>query len=151
MVMLADPDVRQWMPAGPVDDEAAALAWLRRGADWSSGEFAVWSIVDAQGRFSGNCMVVRIDADQRTAMVAYRTAPWARGKGLATAAVAAMTHWAFGPVGLERLELVHAVANPASCRVADKAGFVFEGTLAGGYRDDAGTRWDSHLHALLRG
>ena len=50
---------------------------------------------------------------------------------------------------LERLELVHAVANPGSCRVAKKAGYLLEGVSRRGFRDDAGHRWNSHLHARL--
>jgi RimJ/RimL family protein N-acetyltransferase len=46
--------------------------------------------------------------------------------------------------------LPHAVANRASCRIAEKTGFRLEGTEVGGYRDEHGVRWDSHVHGLLR-
>jgi RimJ/RimL family protein N-acetyltransferase len=54
-------------------------------------------------------------------------------------------------LGLERIELEHAVANEASCRVAERAGYRLEGTKRAGFRDDTGRRWDAHLHALVAG
>ena len=44
---------------------------------------------------------------------------------------------------------VHAVANPASCRVAEKAGFRLEGVLAQSHRYGDGVYHDEHLHARL--
>ena len=43
-----------------------------------------------------------------------------------------MCEWVFSlprPRPLERLELIHAVGNQASCRVADKAGFSLAAVL----------------------
>jgi RimJ/RimL family protein N-acetyltransferase len=52
-------------------------------------------------------------------------------------AVDAMASWAFDVAGFHRLDLEHAVANTASCRVAEKTGFAVEGApqrLAAGRR-----------------
>jgi RimJ/RimL family protein N-acetyltransferase len=68
---------------------------------------------------------------------------------VATAAVGAVTRWAFGALGVERITLPHAVDNLASCRVAEKCGFPPEGVLRGAYRADDGSRHDEHLHARL--
>jgi RimJ/RimL family protein N-acetyltransferase len=149
--MLLDPEVAQWNP-GPLDPTVGgARDWLVRSAQWSES-YVGWSVHDREdaGRYAGSAFLFHIDQDQLAGSVAYRTAPWARGRGAATSAVVAMTHFAFEVLGLERLSLPHAVANAASCRVADKAGFVLEGTEVGGYRDEQGLRWDSHLHGLLR-
>jgi RimJ/RimL family protein N-acetyltransferase len=56
----------------------------------------------------------------------------------------------FGELGLERLELFHALENTASCSAAQKAGFVVEGTLRRSYRYSDGILHDEHLHARLR-
>lgn len=51
--------------------------------------------------------------------------------------------------GLERLELGHRLNNPASCRVATRAGFLAEGIERQKLR--YGTqRFDVELHARLR-
>lgn len=147
--MSRDPAIMQWYSTGAVDREAAWL-WLLAGSDWSTGRHATWVVADAADRLVGNFSMVRIDTvDQYSAQVSYRTAPWARNRGVAVQALVAATRWAFDTLGLERLELPHAVANPASCRVAQKAGYLLEGLQRLGYRDQCGRRWDSHLHARL--
>nr|BFF20334.1 hypothetical protein GCM10025730_38550 [Promicromonospora thailandica] len=61
-----------------------------------------------------------------TAWMYYWLSPEARGKRYAAGALAAVSSWAFAS-GLYRLELGHRVNNPASCRVATRAGFQAEG------------------------
>ncbi|MDQ1020863.1 RimJ/RimL family protein N-acetyltransferase [Streptomyces afghaniensis] len=63
-----------------------------------------------------------------TAEVAYWTAPAARGRGVAARATTALDQWALDETGFHRLQLLHAVRNEASCRVASRAGFTLEGT-----------------------
>ena len=41
----------------------------------------------------------------------------------------------------------HAVANPASCKVALRAGFPLEGLLRQSFVYGDGQRYDEHLHA----
>ena len=73
----------------------------------------------------------------------------ARGRGAATAAVTEVTTWSFTSLGIQRVELCHAVANPASCRVAVKAGYAIEGTLRSSWAHDDGHRYDEHIHGRL--
>ena len=61
--------------------------------------------------------------------VGYWVAPAARGAGVAAAALALLARWALTAGGLARLDLQASVANPASIRVAERCGFVREGTL----------------------
>jgi ribosomal-protein-alanine N-acetyltransferase len=60
-----------------------------------------------------------------------------------------MASWAFEVVGLHRLDLQHAIANAASCRVAEKTGFAVEGVRRSAWLLPDG-RHDVHLHARLR-
>lgn len=79
--------------------------------------------------------------------MSYWLAAGARGRGLATAALTAVADYAFAD-GLFRLELGHRVNNPASCRVASRAGFVAEGLERAKlrYGDE---RFDVETHARL--
>ena len=52
-------------------------------------------------------------------------------------------------LGLPRIGLVHAVENPASCRVAESAGFALEGTARQEFEHADGRRYDYHHHARL--
>jgi RimJ/RimL family protein N-acetyltransferase len=150
LAMLRDPDTHRWNPAPKVVDLESAADWCRRGADWSDGSHATWSVVDTDERLVGNVSLWALDRDdQRSGFVGYRTVPWARGRGVATQGLAAATAWALGNLGLERLVLPHAVANPASCVIAERCGFTLEGVARAGYRDPDGERWDEHLHARL--
>jgi RimJ/RimL family protein N-acetyltransferase len=150
LALLLDPDVAQWNPAPTVTTLDAARDWCRRGRDWSLGNHATWSVLNADGRLLANVSLWRIDQqDQRTGSIGYRTAPWARNRGVASHAVAAVTTFAFDTLKLDRIELHHAVVNVGSCRVAQKCGYAQEGVLRQSYRDVHGRRWDEHLHARL--
>jgi RimJ/RimL family protein N-acetyltransferase len=75
--------------------------------------------------------------------------PGARGCGVAARALGAMGDWLFGEIGLHRLELLHATGNPASCRVALRAGHAAEGTRLRQALNADGWH-DLHAHARLR-
>ncbi|WP_240742244.1 GNAT family N-acetyltransferase [Micromonospora zingiberis] len=144
-----DPAIAQWNPQGDGLDLTAARRWVRRRADWSNGAHVSLAVADpaAPGTLLGSVSLHRIhDGD---ASIGYWTVPAARGRGLASAAVTRLTTWAFTELGLYRIELCHAVANPASCRVAERAGYLAEGTLRQSHRYGDGRRHDEHLHARL--
>jgi [ribosomal protein S5]-alanine N-acetyltransferase len=62
--------------------------------------------------------------------------------------VRAASTWMFRSVGLHRLELSHSTLNPASCRIAEKAGYPYEGTRRQQVLHQDGWH-DMHLHARL--
>lgn len=69
------------------------------------------------------------------------------GRGYATAAVRAAVDYAFGDLGLHRVQANVMTKNPRSGRVLEKAGFRREG-LALRYLQIAGRWEDHHLYAL---
>jgi RimJ/RimL family protein N-acetyltransferase len=150
LAMALDPETVQWNPVASVVDLATARQWCERLADWSDGDHATFTVLDAAtGRLVGNVSLHKIDHALASAEMGYRVAPWARGRGVATASVRVVTDWAFARLGLRRVQLFHAVANEASCRVAVKAGYVDEGTLRSAAVYGDGVRYDEHLHARL--
>lgn len=93
-----------------------------------SGDECKWTMTDERDEF---CGVIEIrPLNEFTGEVGYHTAPWARGKGITTDALIAVTQWAFGE-GFHRIEVKAYVENVASRRVAEKAGFIFEGVARG--------------------
>jgi len=61
---------------------------------------------------------------------------------------ACAARWAWSAHRVHRVELHHELPNGASCRVAEKAGYEFEGTLCRSYWKPGG--WvDEHVHAFL--
>lgn len=84
------------------------------------------------------------------AEVGYWTAPWARRRGVATAALRALSTRALGR-GLQRLELLTHWDNPASQRVALAAGYQREGVRRGALPARDGGRADMVAFARLAG
>jgi RimJ/RimL family protein N-acetyltransferase len=69
------------------------------------------------------------DVFERTAGVGYWVAQPFWGRGIATAALEFITHYAFSSLPVDRLQAGVFEWNPASARVLEKAGFVQEGRL----------------------
>jgi RimJ/RimL family protein N-acetyltransferase len=99
------------------------------------------------GALAGRVGFRVVDLAEGYAEVAHWVLPAARGRGVATRAVAVLTGWAFG-LGLHRLEKRHAAANAASCRVADRSGSPLEGTRYSSVLHEDGWH-DMHVHARL--
>ena len=146
--------------AGPAG-ERDAVRWLAsRDRGWRDGDrlsFAVLSVDDAGGcALAGNVgLKNREEAGQvgerKTAEIGYWTAVAARGRGIAPAAVRAVTAWvfdAFAGTSLRQIMLVHDADNPASCRVAEKAGYPFSELSPA-----SPPHWltDGHIHMRLGG
>ncbi len=93
----------------------------------------------------------RFDDDIPSAEIGYGVLPSHRRRGVATAAVTTLARWGFEELGLRRVELLHDLANTASCRVAVAAGFVHEGVerAAMAYGNGDGVVRDLHRHARL--
>jgi RimJ/RimL family protein N-acetyltransferase len=71
------------------------------------------------------------------------------GRGIATEAVLAITEWAFNEWDINRVWAGVFAWNPASARVLEKAGFVFEGRLRQSATKD-GVAVDELIYAMVR-
>ncbi|MFF4507195.1 GNAT family N-acetyltransferase [Streptomyces sp. NPDC001401] len=146
-----DPLMHQWhlMASGSQAEAAGWIeGWLKQ---WEAERIAQWAVVDADGdRLLGRVALRDIVLVDGLAKVAYWTTAAARGRGVAARATAALTRWAFEEIGFHRLELLHATANEASCRVAAKTGFALEGIKRSAFLHPDGWH-DMHLHARVRG
>ncbi|MEU4542026.1 GNAT family N-acetyltransferase [Nonomuraea dietziae] len=126
-------------PIRTLDD---AVRWIEGWQDRGHA-FAV----ELDGLVVGNVAVTGIDR-HGNGWVSYWTTAQARGRGVAARAAGLLAEWAFTERGLFRLELGHRTNNPASCRVAVRAGFVAEGIERGKLLYD-GVRYDVERHARL--
>ncbi|WP_369170137.1 GNAT family N-acetyltransferase [Streptomyces sp. R28] len=150
----ADPELRRWnTPLKIATDLDSARESLRATArNTAQGAAASYCVTDAAtGAPLGHIGVNVINRVMNTARVGYWVLPEARGRRVATHALALTARWALTELGLPRLELGHAVGHDASCHIAELCGFRLEGTLRGGMweagRHDAYR--DMHLHARL--
>ena len=145
-----DPDIATWNPAGggEISAEERAPLWIADRATWTS-QHASWVVRDHDGTVIGQVSLHQIDPRNGSAEVGYWLAPAGRGRGLATHALDTAARFAFDVLELARVELFHATGNLASCRVAERAGFLLEGTARQSFVYGDGQRHDEHVHARL--
>jgi RimJ/RimL family protein N-acetyltransferase len=126
MALVDDPDLRRWLDVLPDPYTAADADEYITGArvELTAGT-AVRLAVELDGRLAGS-VDLRLD-HQHTAHIGYWMGAPARGRGVASTAARLLSDFGLGTLGLWRVELNAAVANLASCRVAEKAGFEAEG------------------------
>lgn len=143
-----DPETAAWNPVGDTDLEG----WIARQNE-AAEDFRTWAVAPdgdtEDDRFLGLVSAFHVDHEQGTAEVGYRVVPSERGRGVATAALVTAADRLFDDLGLRRLQLFHAVENLGSCLVAERAGFLLEGTLRASYVYGDGLPHDEHLHARL--
>ncbi|MFF5856541.1 GNAT family N-acetyltransferase [Streptomyces sp. NPDC012751] len=146
-----DPAMHQWhIRTCDSEEEAAGWITLWRAA-WAGEEEAQWAVADERtDELRGRVALRRMLLGEGVAEVAYWTVARSRGRGVAARAASALSRWAFEEIGFHRLELFHSTVNPASCRVAGKAGFALEGTKRSAHLHRDGWH-DMHLHARIRG
>jgi RimJ/RimL family protein N-acetyltransferase len=142
-----DPGIRHWHTR-TVESVGEAEELIDRYAqDWQAETSANWAVVAPDGDVLGRVALCAIQLESGEAEIGYWVRAAARGRGTASAAVQILSTWAFD-AGFHRLFLHHSTANSASCGVARKAGFTFEGTKRSALLHSDGWH-DLHLHALI--
>lgn len=122
---------------GQAEGVAAALRGFAEGSEVPHVIVVAGTVV---GRVGLNSV---IRGAFQSASIGYWVAADATGRGVATAAVAAMVDLAFGPQGLHRVQGETLANNAASRRVLERNGFVEYG-VAPDYLRIAG-RWQAHV------
>lgn len=111
-------------PYEPADAESfIAICTAARTRGSTAAGFAI--VDPATDRVLGS--MSRPPLDGHRACFGYWLAPWARGRGVATRALRLIVDWTLATTDAIRLELYTDLDNPASGRVAERAGFVREG------------------------
>lgn len=105
---------------------------LKKSEDkWNTGNnFEYWIFLD--GKLAGNINMLRFDLEHKVAEIGYWLADFATGRGIITTAIAALEKIAFNDLGLRRLVIRCELENQNSARVAERAGFKFEGIVRSG-------------------
>ena len=150
-----DPLIKQWLrhPVATAD-EARRVIQARR-ADGDAGTGFSFAVLLAEpgvpGDLVGSIGIRGLGNAAASGEVGYWVTAPARGRGIAPRVVDVVSEWAFRlprQRPLERLELLHGVGNAASCRVAEKARFIFSAVLPPLLPDFPD---DGHLHIRLPG
>jgi RimJ/RimL family protein N-acetyltransferase len=92
--------------------------------------------------------VVVVLGEHRVGELGCGLVPAARGRGVATEAMRLVAGWAFGALGLGRLQVFVAPQNVAALRLVNRAGFRHEGVLRA-YWDAGSERLDAVVLSRL--
>ncbi|MFR9779259.1 GNAT family N-acetyltransferase [Micromonospora sp. MS34] len=143
-VACADPATQRGISGMPDPyTEQDAREWITEGAPaaWAGGG-AAYAIADpTTDRLLGGIGLSHPAPARNQCEIGYWVAPWARGRGVATAATRALAEHAFA-AGYARLELLTNEENGASQRVALAAGFRREGARRSANPSRGGGRHD---------
>ena len=145
-------ELSPWMPwchAGYSQQDTFSWVESRAGA-WERNEEWSFLIVDFAGRVLGGCGIHRLDLRNGVGELGYWVRTSATRFGVATQAAQRIMEWAFREQGLHRIEILAAVENVASQRVAEKVGAIREGVVRGRLVLH-GRRHDAVLSAVIAG
>ncbi len=147
--MLTDADMLRFTRVPEPVPASLAHTWLERYEEARrSGTREAFAILNDDGEFLGLALAPSIDHETLTAELGYAVAPAARGRGVAVEALRQLTEWAFGELGMLRLELLISVDNVASKKVAERCGYVREGVFRSAYLKQ-GRREDTEIWSRL--
>ncbi len=142
-----DAETQRWTTI-PVPYGEADARWFVEDYQASAGPLVVFAITTGDDRFSG-AIDLRLDGSGMGS-VGYSVAPWARGRGVGTAALRLVCRWGLAELGLGRIEWWAMVGNWASRRTAERVGFTIEGTCRARLVT-RGVRHDGWVGGLLPG
>jgi ribosomal-protein-serine acetyltransferase len=130
-VRESGPELSPWLPwCHDGYSLADAHEWVSGHAQPAApGQELAFAIEGQDGRFLGGCGINQINSIHRFGNLGYWVRSAATGRGVATSAVRQVADHAFRTTDLVRLEIVCAVGNPRSQRVAERAGATREGVL----------------------
>ena len=122
--------LRPWMPWAADYSRASAQEYLARSVkDWDEGTAYNYAILTAIG--GGSALAGGIGLMTRCGPGGLEIGYWVHrayvGRGLATAAAAALVEQAFGLPGVDWVEIVHDELNVASGQIPRKLGFTEAG------------------------
>jgi ribosomal-protein-serine acetyltransferase len=151
----ADRDrLREWLPWVDATSSLAVQREFLSSLEAANAAGVGLHVTLRQDAEFAGVMGLRINGMHGSADVGYWVAAAYAGRGLVTRSVAALVDFAFGPLGLHRVELRAATGNARSRAVAERLGMIHEGRLrdaellAAGHVDleiysVLSTEWDS--------
>ena len=144
-------ELSPWLPFAHEDYSIReSRDWIKkRPGEWKKGisyDFAIFDAVDRL--YLGGCGLNNIDKMNRRANLGYWVRTDRTGQGIAVAATMLLAKWGFEVLKLNRIEILVAVENQRSLRVAEKVGAKREGILRNRLliRDKA---HDGMMHSLI--
>jgi len=125
-------ELSRWLPWCHADyaiEETREFVWSRVQA-WQDETEYVFGIFDSSsGEFLGGTGLNQINSIHQVGNLGYWVRTGASGRGVATTAARLVARFGFAEARLSRIEILAAVSNTASQRVAEKIGALREAVL----------------------
>ena len=151
VAMSRDPDTIRFTSVPDPYDEDSARFWLAlQPSRLRAGDGAAFAIVEPRDDLPLGAIGVRVLHGRGIAETGYHMAAEARGRGIATAALRLLSEWALETLPIARMQLTTHLDNPASQRVAEKAGYTREAVLRS-WAEQRDVRVDLVMYSLLPG
>jgi RimJ/RimL family protein N-acetyltransferase len=144
-------ELSPWMPWAHSDYSTDdTRAWVEQQPErWERGTDYNFTIRESStGMHLGGCGLDGIQVDFKVANLGYWVRTSRTRQGIATTVTGILARFAFDELKLNRVEIVIAVGNKASLRVAEKAGAVKEGILRNRLTLPGGPS-DAVMHSLI--
>ena len=136
-----------WRPHASLDVTKQLLeAWC---ASYDEPNTYNWAM-EYEGEPIGGIRVVKLNENSERAELGYCMGYDYWNKGLMTEAAKAVIDFLFSEVGVNRVEISHAVKNPASGRVAQKCGLTYEGTKHEYFKSSSGEFLDISFYGIIK-
>ncbi|MCP3979621.1 MAG: GNAT family N-acetyltransferase [bacterium] len=148
--LFGNADVARYWSCAAYADRAQAESLLRQVHDcYARHTLYQWGVtLDGDDRVIGTCTLASLDASNGRAEVGFALNRSHWGGGLMSEALRLLLDYAFGTLGLRRIEADIDPRNAASIRLVERLGFVREGLLRERWLVD-GKIQDSVLYGLL--
>jgi RimJ/RimL family protein N-acetyltransferase len=128
--IVGDPEIRRFTRFPEPPHPEFPREWIARyESGLLDGTRVAFAALGADGHFLGTGLAPDIDAEAREMELGYLVAPDARGRGVGSEILRRLTGWAFDEGRALRVQLLIDVENVASQRVAERAGYLLEGTM----------------------
>jgi RimJ/RimL family protein N-acetyltransferase len=147
-----DPEIPRWTRVAEEYDEQTAHRFAAEAdREQREGVGLHLLVVDAEAdTLLASVGIVEIDWDESRCELGYWAVAEHRGRGVVPRAVRLLSRWIFESLPIERIGIAAEPGNAASRRVAEKAGFSFEGVLRSWFVNK-GRRRDAAMYSLIRG
>jgi|SRR5687768_1514961 len=150
--IFSNPEVTRYWSSPALEDLAAAGKLLEHiHQSFAAGSLYQWGVLQRDtNRVIGTCTLASISTEHKRAELGYALGREHWGHGYMTEVLPILLRYAFGSMGLHRIEADVDPRNTRSIRSLERLGFRLEGNLRERYHVN-GELQDTALFGLLRG
>ena len=145
-----DERVSRFLSWSPHESAEATRQLLEGWCDAYKNDTTYNWAIEFDGTVIGSISVVEIKERHERAEIGYCMGYAYWNKGIMSEAAKAVIDYLFSAVGVNRIDISHAVKNPASGKVAQKCGLTYEGTKREFFKPSSGEFLDISYYGILR-